>query len=64
MIVNATLKEDGDIGKLVISLDDMMKVGVTFAANVGKRDIRIIRRGILRAAFRIDDARVFHGLEP
>lgn len=35
VIVDATLKENGDIGKGVVTRDDVMKISMTFPPDVG-----------------------------
>ena len=65
MVVDAALGEEGNIFEAIVVLDNVVKVGVTFAANVLKRlDVDAKLGGVLGSAFGIDLA-VFHDrLEP
>ena len=55
MVINATLCEEGDILQIIVVFDDMMKVGVTFTANVLKRfNVEASLGRVLRTAFGIN----------
>ena len=65
MVVDAALNEEGDILQVIVVFDDMMKVCVTFTANVLKRfHVEASLGRVLGAAFGINLALSDNGLEP
>ncbi len=63
VVLDVTLKEDGDVGKVVVMFDDVVEEGVAFATDVLEGRVWE-RRSILRTAFGIDDAHVLEVIEP
>lgn len=64
VIFNAALGEHGDIRQAIVVLDDMMKVGVTFAADVLQSLDVTDFRCKFGAAFGVDLAVINDGFEP
>ena len=65
MVIDAALNEEGDIFQVIVVFDDVMKVGVTFTANVLERfHVEASLGRVLGAAFGIDLALADDGLEP
>lgn len=65
MVINAGLREKGDILEALVVLDDMMKVGVTFAADVFEGFGVELKLGrVLGAAFGVDLAVFDDRFEP
>ena len=65
MVVDAALSEQDNILEALVMFDDMMKVGMTFTANVLKGlNFEAGLGRMLGAAFRIDLAVFDHRFEP
>ena len=65
MVINAALSEEGHILQVIIVFDDMIKISMTFTANVLKRfDVEASLGRVLGATFGINLAVSDDGLEP
>ena len=65
MVIDAALSEECDILEVIVVVDDMIKVSMTFTANVLKRfDVEACLGRVLGAAFGINFAVFDDGLEP
>ena len=65
VIIDTALGEEGDILQVIVVFHDMMKIGVTFTANVLERfNVEASLGRVLGTAFRVNLALSNDGLEP
>ena len=65
VVIDAALNKEGDILQIIVVFNDMVKVGVTFTANVLERfNVEASLGRVLGAAFGINFALPDDGLEP